>query len=80
VRKKGDCQVVWAYEVLKLTSRLLDNAVLPADHDTHPTQIADLGAAHYERVDIETAPRQDPRHARKHTGLVLHETVQHVPT
>ena len=62
-----------------MTARLLDDAVLAADDDTHPAQIAYLGAAHDERIDVESAPGEDPRHAREHAGLVLHETVQHVP-
>jgi hypothetical protein len=52
------------YEVFELTAGLLDDAVLAADDDAHPTQITDLGATHDERVDVESAPREDPRHAR----------------
>jgi hypothetical protein len=52
------------YEVFELTTRLLHHAVLPADDDAHPTQIAYLGTAHDERVDVESAPGEDARHAR----------------
>jgi hypothetical protein len=62
-----------------LTTRLLHDAVLAASDDAHPTQVANLGAAYNERVDVEPAPGENPRYAREHTGLVLHETVQHVP-
>jgi hypothetical protein len=49
------------------------------DDDAHPAQIVDLGAARDERVDVEATTGEDSRYARQHTGLVLHETVQHVP-
>jgi hypothetical protein len=67
------------YEVFELTARLLDDAVLAADDDAHAAQVTNLCTAYDERVDVEPAPREDPRYAREHAGLVLHETVQHVP-
>jgi len=54
------------YEVFELAARLLDDAVLPADDDAHPAQIADLGVAHDERVDVEAAAGEDSRYARQH--------------
>ena len=37
-----------AYEVLELSPRLLDDAVLPAEDDAHATQVTDLRAAHHQ--------------------------------
>ena len=66
------------HEVFELPPRLLDDAVLAAEDDAHATQVADLRAAHDERVDVEPSAGQDPRDAREHSWLVLHETVQYV--
>ena len=52
------------HEVFELAPRLFDDAVLAADDDAHPAQVSDLGAAHDQRVDVEPAPREDPRDAR----------------
>jgi hypothetical protein len=79
VRKTGKGRGSKPYEVFELATRLFDDAVLTADDDAHPAQVSDLGAAHDQRVDVEPAPRENPRNARQHAGLVLHETVQHVP-
>jgi len=79
VLEKGDGGGGGTYEVFELTARLLDDAVLAADDDAHAAQVANLCAAYDERVDVEPASREDPRYAREHAGLVLHETVQHVP-
>ena len=67
------------HQVLKLPPRLLDNTVLSPEDDAHARQVADLRPAHDQRVDVEPAPGQNARHARQHTRLVLHQTVQDVP-
>lgn len=41
------------HQVLELSARLLDDAVLAAEDDAHAREVADLGAAHDERVDVE---------------------------
>ena len=66
------------HEVFELPPRLLDDAVLAAEDDAHATQVADLRAAHDERVDVEPAPGENSGHAREHTGFVLHEAVEDV--
>ena len=68
-----------AYQVLELPARLLHDAVLSADDDGHSAEVADLGAADDERVDVEPAAGEDPGHAREDTGLVLDEAVEHMP-
>ncbi len=39
-------------------------------HDAHARQIADLGAAHDERIDVEASRGKGSRNARQHTRLV----------
>ena len=67
------------HQVLKLPPRLLHNAVLSTEDDAHPREVANLGATHDERVNVEPAASQDARNAGEHSGLVLDETVEHVP-
>lgn len=42
---------VGTHQIFQLSSRLLDDAVLPSQHDAHPRQILDFGSADDERVD-----------------------------
>lgn len=41
------------HEILELSSGLFDDAILAAEYDTHATEVADLGAADDEGVDVE---------------------------
>ena len=68
------------YQVLQLSPGLLYDAVLSAQDDAHATEVADLRPAHDERVDVEATSSKDPRDAREHTRLVLHEAVEDMPT
>ncbi len=43
------------HQVFELPARLLDDAVLSAEDEAHAGEVADLGAAHDERVDVEPA-------------------------
>ena len=56
----GQC----ANEILKLPSCLFDDAVLAIEDDAHATEIADLGAADDERVDVESATGENSGDAR----------------
>ncbi len=67
------------HQVLELPARLFNHSVLAAQDDTHATEVADLGGAHDEGVNVESPRCQNTRHARKDTRLVLHETVEDVP-
>ena len=58
--KEKEC----AYEILKLPSCLFNDAVLAVKDDAHATQIADLGAADDEGVDVESAAGENAGDAR----------------
>ena len=65
-------------KVLELPSSLLDHAVLAGQHNGHTRQICHLGAAHYERVNVEATGCQDTRDARQDTGLILDKAIEDV--
>lgn len=65
-------------KVVQLSACLLDDTVLALQHDGHAGQILNLGVANDQAVDVEAPGGQDPRHARQHTGLILHQAVQDV--
>ena len=48
-----------AYEILKLPSCLFDDAVLAVKDDAHATEIADLGAADDEGIDVKAAASEN---------------------
>ena len=63
------------HEIFKLPPRLLDDAVLAAEDETYLTQIADLGPAYDQGVDVKPAPGEDAGDAREDTWFVLDEAV-----
>ena len=67
------------HKVFELSPCLLHNTILATDDDAHPTEIADLGAADDEGVDVETSAGKDTRHAGQDTWLILDQAVQHMP-
>ena len=58
-RGKQDRGVGKTYKVLELSACLLDDTVLPTEDYTHAAEVAYLGTAHDERVDVESAPGED---------------------
>jgi hypothetical protein len=60
-------------ELVELLGHLLETDVVAAHHDRDARQRRVLGDAHRERVDVESASREERRHAREHARLVLHE-------
>ena len=52
------------HQILELPARLLDDAVLAAEDDAHARQVADLGAADDERVDVKSATGENSGDAR----------------
>lgn len=59
-----------------MPSGLFYYAVLATEDDTHATQVANLGPADDQRVNVETSASEDARYARKDSGFILDETVQ----
>ena len=66
------------YEILELSPGLLDDGVLPAEHDAHATEVAYLGAADDEGVDVEPSACEDARYAREDARFVLDEAIEDV--
>ena len=65
VASEGDARgMEETHQVFELPARLLDDAVLPAEDEAHAGEVADLGAADDERVDVESAACENPRYAR----------------
>ena len=54
----------FTYEVLELSPSLLNNTVLSTENHTHATEVADLGATHDKRVDVESATGENSGDAR----------------
>jgi hypothetical protein len=63
-------------QILQLTPRLLDNAILPRQDNGHAGEVVNLGTADDKRVDIEASGCQNARNTGKNTRFVLDETVQ----
>ena len=59
IRQKNQCMLDMGgetpYEILELSSGLFDDAVLAAENDTHATEVADLGAADDEGINVESS-------------------------
>lgn len=66
------------YEVFELSSGLFDNAVLTAEDDTHTTEVANLGPANHQRVNIEPASCENSRNTREDPGFILDETIENM--
>ena len=66
------------HQVFKLSPSLLYDRILSAQNDAHATQVPDLRAANDQGVDVEPASSKNARHAREHSGLVVHKTVEHM--
>jgi hypothetical protein len=58
---------------------LLNDTILAAENDTHATQVANLGLAYNQGINVEPSPGQDSRDAGEYSGLVLNETVEDMP-
>jgi hypothetical protein len=52
------------YKVFKLSPSLFNNSILTAQNDTHATQVAYLGSADDQGVDIESPACENSRNAR----------------
>jgi hypothetical protein len=68
----------FAYEILQLSSRLLDNTILTVEHDTHTTEVPNLSSADDQGFDIETPPSQSPGYAGEYTRFILYKAVENM--
>lgn len=68
----------YGYQVLDLTTCLLDDAVLAGQNDRHPRQILNLRVADDERIDVEPPGGENPGNTGQNTRLVLDKAVQNV--
>ena len=66
------------HQVFELSTGLLDDAVLAAEDDAHLRQVADFRPTYDQGVDVEPASSKNARHAREHSWLVVHKTVEHM--
>src|SRR6476620_6128917 len=66
-------------ELVQLFRHLLEGAALDADDDRHARQPRMLGRTDGERLDVESTPAEQSRHAGEYARLVLDENGQGVP-
>ncbi len=65
--------------LLELLADLFENPVIPHHHNRDPGEVRILGLANRQAIDIETTRGKHTRDMRKHAGLVLDQSREHVP-
>ncbi len=65
-------------QLVQLLDDLIDRGLRAVDADRDARAILALGGPDRQALDVEAAPREEPRDARQHAGLVLDEHGQRV--
>src|SRR6185437_3143274 len=58
-------------QLVELLGDLLERGLLGGHHDGHPRHVLLLGGTHRQRLDVETAPREQRRDPSENAGLVF---------
>jgi hypothetical protein len=57
---------------------LFYDTILTTKDDAHTTQVAYLGAAYDQGIDVETSASKNSRYAGENTRFILYETVENM--